>query len=73
MQIKTKLKYLYTTGKMTRIQTLTTPKAFEGLEQQKILLLKKHRGTLKEYYCAPAPKKGNFKKATYCIIPTMTF
>ena len=41
---------------MTRIQTLPTLKAFEGLGQQKILLLKKHRGTLKEYYCAPRPR-----------------
>lgn len=56
MQIKTKMKCHYTTGRMTRIQTLTTPKAFEGLEQQKILLLKKHKGTLKEYYHAKKKK-----------------
>ena len=69
------MKYCYTTGRMTRIQTLPTLKAFEGLGQQKILLLKKHRGTLKEYYCAPPPpprKKKRQSEKAY-IIPTMTF
>ena len=59
MQLKTKIKYHYTTNRMARIQNTDNTKCYWGCGAIGNLTLEKHRGALKAYCHV---KKANLKR-----------